>query len=300
MRSYGETQLSIAQFSAGTVRVLGVYSAPAVFPRILLSIGWLLRDIPPHDGQYAHAGLTNYALVDFRGELALEGNGLVLGSIQWADRRHPIPSNAFSYETTVAVTCDLDERRLERYEEHRNGGRAQFVLVLWPVIERETKRLECGEIRLSFPVPRDDWVDILGNLRHDQYDVLEIRRPIGSEVTFRGISSELTTARTRIDKGEYNAALGSCRTALEQTIQGVRSANEDKELKELFVSRTDPKRGEWYTTIISRAKDLASRAIHHPNESLQYSRSEAMFVLRTVESSIALLGQFFGIDGISE
>jgi hypothetical protein len=61
-------------------------------------------------------------------------------------------------------------------------------------------------------------------------------------------------------------------------------------LKAALVAASDEARGTAYNTIIKNVKDLCSRAVHKPEASSNYQRPEALFILRTAESSIALLG----------
>lgn len=143
--------------------------------------------------------------------------------------------------------------------------------------------------QLHFELPRDTWTEFLSAVQFGEYDVIEVRRPVEDLETFAEIRTQLDLARTRIARGEYNAAVSATRTALERVIQEVRDGGPS--LKELFAARTDIERGEIYGGIITHLKSVCNRAVHKPEASLEFSRAEAVFVVRTAESGIALLGQ---------
>jgi hypothetical protein len=177
---------------------------------------------------------------------------------------------------------------LEQIEERRNGQRPQFSINLWPTFDRDGQRLQAQWIRLDFQIPRDDWLEFLGAVGFGDYDVLEFKRLTASVEAFQDVRDQLAVARTRIDLGEYNAAMGAVRTALERAIQ--QSRDSELPLKDLLSARTDDVRGTAYAAIIKQIKDICSRAVHKPDASVSFARAEALYVARAAEASIALLG----------
>jgi hypothetical protein len=187
------------------------------------------------------------------------------------------------------LACDLDLARVEQYERVRKGEAADLSLILWPAVVHNGEQLTARIRLLPFRIPRDTWIEFLSSIKFGQYDVLEIRRPTADLEVFAEIREQLQNARRRAERGDYNGCVAASRTALERVIQEVRGSAPS--LKEVLVARTDATRGEAYNSIVSKAKDLCSRAVHKMEDSFSYPRDEALFILRVIESSIVLLGQ---------
>jgi hypothetical protein len=288
-QSYGEQSVQIEDFRSGTVRVLGIHAEAAIYPRLGIQLGWTLREIPPTAGpsQFQTAGLKDYQLVSVAGELRV-GEGGVVGLLWPAHGNIEIRSSPYHNEDHLTLACDLDLARLERIEEQRKGQQAKFSAVLWSTVIRSGQRVRSRMEPLEFQIPRDNWVEFLAGVRFGEYDVLELRRPTGDLDGFAEVREQLELARVRIQRGDYNAAVGAARTALERVIQDARGGGPP--LKELLAAATDESRGENYAAIITKLKELCNRAVHTPDATVSYSRSESLFIVRGVESVVVLLG----------
>lgn len=291
-KSYGEERLEVDGFSSGTVRVLGIYSDSALYPRLVIRLGWSLREIPPSDGPFRTEGLRDYQIVNVTGELRLGyggGSAPLVGRLWPTQGTIEIRSSQYHSEDQIQLACDLDLNRLEKIEEHRNGQPARFSLILWPVITRTGQRVRTQMHSLAFEIPRDEWLEFLSKVRYGEYELLEIKRLTHELDVFADVKEQLQVARERINRGEYNSAVSAVRTALERAIQQARPGNPP--LKELLSAKTDATRGAAYAGIVTQVKELGNRAVHKPDASVNFSRAEALFILRTAESAIALLGQ---------
>lgn len=288
--SYGEQSLEIEDFKSGTVRVLGIYPDPALFPRLGIRLGWTLREIPPTGpGQFQSTGLSDYQVVDVAGELRLREGGVLVGLLWPTQGNLEFRSSPYHSENQVTVACDLDLARLERVEEHRQGQSISFSMGLWPTVVRGGQRLRSRIDPLLFQLPRDTWLEFLTSVRFGEYEVLELRRPTHDLEAFAEVREQLEGARRRVQRGEYTAAVAAVRAAIERVAQDVRGNG--PALKDLLAVPTDDVRGEAYAGILNRLKELCNRAIHKPEATVSYSRPEAIFIIRTAESIIALIGQ---------
>jgi hypothetical protein len=290
-RSYGESGLQVETYTCGSVRVLGIQSEPALRPRLLILVGITLREIPPTEsGQFRSAGLSDYQLVDLVGELRFGhgGGGPIIGRLWPKEANLELTSSAYHAESQVFLALDIDNQTLERVEERRSGSVPQFSLTLWPVILKSGKRVRGTVPTLNFELTRELWSEYLASVDYGELEFLEFKRwDIGRE-GFSGVIDQLRLARHRVERGEYNAAAAAVRTAVEQAIQQTRTAEED--IRAVLSAMTDDERGMRYARMITDLKEVCSRAVHKPEAAVNYSRHEAIFIVRTAESLIALLG----------
>lgn len=290
-QSYGEQSLQVEDFRSGTIRVLGIHAEAALFPRLGIRLGWTLREIPPTQGpsQFQTAGLSDYQVVSVAGELRLGEGGAFIGLLWPTQGNIEIRSSPYHSENQLTLACDLDLARLEYIEEHRKGQPAKFSVILWPTVIRSGQRIRSQIDPLAFQIPRDTWVEFLADVRFGEYEVLELRRPTRDLEGFAEVREQLQLARVRIQRGEYNSAVAAVRTALERVIQDARGGGPP--LKDLLATTTDSARGEIYAGIVTKLKELCNRAVHKPEATVNYTRSEASFILRAAESIIVLIGQ---------
>jgi hypothetical protein len=300
MQSFGEQRVSVDDFSSGTVRVLGIYADSALYPRLALRLGWVLRDVLPTDeGSYQRAGLADYRMVSLAGELRVGegGMGPIVGQLWPAQRIVDVRSSPGHGEDQMIMACDLDLVRLERIEELRKGQPAEFSINLWPTIIRAGARTRAFIEPLNFRLPRDIWLEFLAAVNYGEYDIVEVRRPIRELDTWAEVLQQMQLARAKITNGEYNAGVAAVRVALEDVIKAFRG--DGPPLKEMLAVSTDVKRGAAYASIITDIKDICSRTIHKPDAAINYTRAEALFVVRTAESCIALLAALVPIPSQS-
>ncbi len=169
---YGAGRVTIGTSQVGRVAVTNVAPVPALSPRIRFGLSWTLghRVISQHGR--AH---EEYRVVDFRGELRLGADDLLVGTLAREGPRRPLRSFDYVDTQDTSVALDLGGFRLERLEERRAGGALALTMRLWPRIEMggATTAAQVEDIR--FQVPRDDWLAALSTLTGEQVDLLEIR-----------------------------------------------------------------------------------------------------------------------------
>jgi hypothetical protein len=293
-QSYGEEDLDVGSFKAGTVRVLGIHALPALYPRLGIQLGWVLREIPASEGQFRSGGLKDYKVMGCAGDLRVGRDTTVVGPLHPAEGQVDMRSSPYHSESHLMLACELNLRQIEQYEQLRTGGAAEFSLALWPVVVQSGEQVTARVRPFSFRIPQDMWIAFLSSIKYGEYDILEVRRPTADIGAFSEIRDQLHSARLRAERGDYSGCVSASRTALERAIQ--ESKGSAPSLREVLVARTDASRGDAYNSIVSKAKELCNRAVHKPESSFSYSRHEALFIVRVVESSIALLGQLGPYD----
>jgi len=285
MVSFGESDILVSSFTVGKVRVQNIFHDPAIYPRLGLYIGWTLLERP--DSLAApDVPLTDYELRELIGELSLKEREDVIGPVLWTGQRTGIRSTHDGWERQLKMTCDLDPWRIEKIERIRDGKEPKLWLNLWPTLVARGVGLDTRMLSpIPISVPRDTWIDFLTKARGCFYDILEFKYAGEEAIRFRKAFEHLKSARRSVDRGEYNLAVSMCRKAIETVYHEI----PNDALKEQLVAKTDKKRAGEYMSFIARIKQLAGCAVHDFKPASEYSRIEALFVIQSTESIIALL-----------
>lgn len=290
MTSYGESTILVSSSTTGSIRVLGIYPDPAVFPRLGITLGVTLHE-RPGDERAAELTRTAYEMRDATGELRLSEHGGVLGSVFWAGPRRHIRSSVYGSENQLRFVCDLDFYRLEQIERRRAGGVATFWLQLWPSLLNGARYLDAEVGPIHFRVPRDEWLSFYSAVGGGHFDIIEIQYSTAEAEQFKRALARIQEARVKIGEGDYDGAVGICRNAIEALRRELVSAEEPDPLKALLLARTDEPRTTEYLGIVSRLKQLSGFVHHEFGRHVTFSRAEAQFILRTTEALLAFVGR---------
>lgn len=297
VQSFGEQHLDVEDYSrCGTVRVLGIYSDSALYPRLGIRFGVTVRDILPSDNSPAlrKGGLASYEVTIREGELRLDNGGLLVGLLSPTQRDTEFRSSQYHSESNMALAVDLDLARIEAIEKNRAGRPASFLLNLWPTaVTREGKRLRTAMGPLPFEIPHDKWMQFLSDVKYGDYEIIEMKRPAIDGQAFAEVRAQLNLARQRIINGQYNSALAALRTGWDRFYEETR-ADGRPSVEQMLVAATDEDRGAAYVAIMKQAKAVCHKAVHKPEASIPITRAEALFVLRTAENCMALVGELAG------
>ena len=285
--SYGEGELVLDARRVGRFRLLSVEPWPALGPLLRVTIGCQLLDVPAgHQGP----GIAGYELVDLSGELRVGENGPVVGQLSWAGERLRVVSASHENEAFVALHCPLDFGRLERLEELRAGKSLKVGVALWPRLQHEDRPFHAKAAPFPATIPAEVWFHVLNKLRGEHGELLEVRFHHAYADRFRAVLGELKEARRFVDNGEYPVAITQCRKALDilavSTRQEVPASDGVEEVLEAIVG---PDRAKAYAAVHRAVKKLGNVELHQIVEH-GYSRTEALFAVRTAE----LLTQLFG------
>jgi len=211
MPSFGEEDIVTSNgVVVGKIRVLAVFAASAIYPRLQFTIGCTLRENPGKTPTQNYEGLH---LRDLRGELRLTPGGDAVGKIEIGAIQTVI---ANGFENQLTLYCDLDSLRVEAIERRRAGKEPVLFLQMWPILfdgQRPLGALHDRTIRAE--IPRDRWLEVLSQFRRSEYLGLEIAISAEKDEAFRTAYSHLQKARENIDRGNYDSAVLSCRHAVE-------------------------------------------------------------------------------------
>lgn len=293
--SLGETDIQCGSRIIGKLRALHLFADSAIYPRLGIRLGCSLYEV--QEAQVGHTPpLTGYELIGMSGELRLAEHGHVVGPVLAPGRSSRVRSSAFPHEHQLTLTCDLDHLRLERIEEWRGGQPPRFWLHLWPSLVRAGQYLDSDARAFALHVPREYWLEFLGQSRSTGYSVIEVRFPPSEAAVFQAALGHLRAARASIDAGDLRAAVGNCRLALDAVLdehprvpRGPRQ-EQIKALWELAEERAHSGSVDQYRSIFSKLNGLTSVTHHNYGAAVAFRRSEALFVVQTMESMLALLG----------
>jgi len=80
--------------------------------------------------------------------------------------------------------------------------------------------------------------------------------------------------------------------AFEAIAKELGSGNIEEALKPKLIAGSDAKRGDFYYGILSRIKQLSDMTRHDYGADVVFSRTESLFVVRTTENLLSLIGEF--------
>lgn len=290
MASFGEQTLIVNARICGTLRVLGLSPLPALYPRLGLLVGCTLTEVD--ESVHGLGGpLKDLELLSLSGELRVHEHGPAIGILQWVGQNHRCRSAPFASEDQLQLACDLDPWRLERIEKSRNGAAPFFWLQLWPVIIMAGQRVHATAQPIRMEVPRDRWLEFLDGAGYGSFDVLEVRIPSERKEAFTRLLGHLRDARRQLNEGHFDAAVGSCRKAVEAMIGEAQLPNRADDLAQALGGRLPARRAEAYAAILSKLKHLAALGQHDLGAPEPFTRAEALFILRAIEDLCALLGE---------
>lgn len=290
MTSFGETDVLVDSSLVGRIRALRIHPAPAVYPRLAITLGVTLHE-RLGDERAPQLTRTSYEMRDAPGELRLSEHGDVLGTLLWAGSRRHVRSSAHGYENQVQLVCDLDFYRLEQVERRRAGGRASFWIQLWPLLVNADTYLDADVRAFELRLPREEWLQFYTAVGGGQFDIIEVQYSTKEAEQFKRAIARVHEARGKLNSGDYDGAVGICRNAIEALRHEVDGAGSEDPLKALLLSRTDEKRAAEYLGMVARLKQLSGFAHHEFGAPIVFSRPEAQFLIRSTEALLALLGR---------
>ncbi len=289
MPSLGEISISVNNLhDAVKISIQDIIAAPAIYPRLLLNIGIILAETK--DG--ASYPLKDYELIDLEGELRLSENNATIGTIRWSGQRHQHKSSTVPREHRTNLFCDLDPWRIEQIEQHRDGREPTFWIQLWPTLAGGDYFTNIQTWPTRITIPRDKWIKILEGIGYGDFEIVEITRgEIDKELYSRAIS-HLKEAEDRLNHGDYDGCLVDCRKAIEAMVKAT-PKGEGKQVeafKAVLVEQLGANRAEYLTGIISRVKEWTNVAAHSQGQPVEYTRSEAVFILNSTINLLHLIG----------
>lgn len=277
MASLGESEVIIQSRICGRIGVTSLGQDPAVFPRLRIALRVALHEVK--EGIPGAPTATAFELRDLTGELRLSQDADAVGNVVWKGQRRHVRSNDYGGDTQLTLTCDLDAVRIERIEQRRVGAPLRLWLAVWPTLVADGAFLDADVRPIAIDVPRDVWLAFLEGARGVSYEVFELALPQLLESQLEDATSYLQTARRRIDAGDYESAVATCRKAVEAVRLLLPKVEEGDPLAAFLAQRTPDRHAEHYTAILSRLKQVTAKSVHASAQGTAFSRAEALFIL---------------------
>lgn len=288
MSSFGETSIGVSHRVVGLVRILNVYHAAALYPRLTFQVGVSLHD-NAKELFAPERPIEKFEMRDLHGEIRLEEVSRAIGSLSWIGPRRFVRSAPYPSENQIEVACELDWLRLERLEEYRAGGEATLWFALWPSLVDGKGHLDCEVPPFRAAIPRDHWLRLIGGLTDTRRSLLEIVQPATDSPEFAAAIGHLQEAVSRINRGDYDEAVAGCRRAIESMCSALNVPSKPSALETALGSVCDAKRAKAYGGIVGRLKELGNFTIHRSEAPGRYTRAEALFVVGATQSAAGLL-----------
>ena len=286
--SFGEGDITIGNLHVGKFRVLDVVAAPAIYPRLGIKLGCSLHDNPKHEFG-TDRPVEAFEVRDLSGELRLSEHADTVGTLLWAGSHRHVRSSGYGQENELNTVCDLDAGRIERLEQHRDGGEQVLWVVLWATMHDQKGFLDSKVQPFRIQIPRDRWLSVIEQIRKQRISIVEVAFSEAEDARFQRAADHLREAHNRVDRGDYSEAVACCRRVLESLTSQLDIENTTDAVRQFLETRTDPRLAEQYAGLVTRIKNLANLAVHHTGEPVEYSRTGARFVVGITEQFAVLV-----------
>lgn len=295
-----EERLVIQSTNCGTFWINSVMSARSLAPSLRISGSCDLNPIPESPGVEKQESLRDFYVADISGVIRSRGSTETLGNLIWSGRRQELFATKGDREWRFKLDAELDRQRLERFEEERGSDTPQFEVDLWPRVIAQGRPVLAEIPTFRFRVNRDDWGRVLKRSGFGMLDIVEIPLDHDWSSQFKKSAQLTQKARGLIIDGQYKQAIVTCRNAIHAVTNQLSDnydyefakGNDETVLKRLISTATNERHADDYFKTISGLKSL-SGAPGHPSGVLRnYSRQEALFLVRAMEACLGVLGSF--------
>ena len=287
MSRLGQNDLLLGIRKVGTVWVSGVVADAAFQPRIRLSAGCQLQEIPPSGESEEGIG---FRIATLGGQLRWQSEtGPVVGDLTTSKGLQNLRSAPFASEQSFMMYCDAPHHVLSRLEAERGAASPIFCMdltgswwingVIEPILQRPWQ----------FEVPTDMWLAFLSESGYNDFDVIELRRVLKEGGSLQNAVNHLNAARALVSRDPRNA-VGICRLLVEALEKDLKDQGHEK-ITDHLTACTDELRGKQYGRIVSSIKELASLAHHEYGQNSLFTRPEALALVRLCEALLLMAGE---------
>jgi hypothetical protein len=285
-QSLGEEIVTINSHIVGKIRVLHMNPIAALFPCLRLTLGVTLST--PKSGFSGVPIPTGFQLRDLRGELRLSEHGNIAGHLEWVGHRRFVRPD--SHENQISMQCDLDRWRVHRIESWRKGKPPRFWLQLWPSLVGPSEWYDSDIQAFAVEVPQQAWLDTLAQWGTTRWSVLEVPYSTADREEFERALDHVSHAVSRIDAGDYTIAVSECRLAIDAMFSALDRDGKKERFAQRLNNSVPAERAEQYSALLKALKDVTQKPHHTSTDPVAFRRSEALFVVQTVQHVLALVG----------
>ena len=288
MSRLGQGDLHVRNYIAGKIWVSRVAADAAFQPRIALSAGCQVQDLPAM--QEFPEGVAGFTIAALGGQLRLGSEtGPVVGDLSVPNGLEHFRSTNHAYEHAFTMCCDVPYHVLSRLEAERGAAPPVFWMDLagsWainggiqPIYQRPWR----------FEVPTDMWLAFLSESGYEDFEIVELRRVLTDGGNLQRAVEYLNSAR-RFVSSDPPKAVGTCRLLIEALDKDLRDQGYGSITHRLTVC-TDERRGGEYGRIVAAVKQLAGMNHHDFGRDSVFTRPEALALVRLCEALLLMVGE---------
>ena len=288
MSRLGQGDLLVRNYRAGTIWVSRVAADVALQPRIALSAGCEVQDLPATE-EFPE-GVVGFTIVALGGQLRWRSEtGPVVGDLSIPKGLQHLRSANHPYEHAFTICCDVPCHVLFRLEAERGGAPPIFWMDLAGSWAMDGSIQPIYQRPWRFEVPTDMWLAFLSESGYEDFDVVELRRVLKEDGSLQRAVDYLNAAR-RLVSSDPPKAVGICRLLVEALNRDLRDQGYGT-IKDHLAACTDERRGEQYGRIVSAVMQLASMHHHDFGRDSVFTRPEALALVRHCEALLLMVGE---------
>ena len=288
MSRLGQGDLLVRNRLVGAVWVSRVAADVAFHPRIELSLGCQVQDLPATEG--FPKGVVGFTVAALGGQLRWRSEtGPVVGDLSIPKGLQHFRSTDHPYEHTFTMCCDVPHHVLSRLEADRGGTPPVFWLDLAGSWALDGSMQPIYQRPWPFEVPTDMWLAFLSESGYEDFDVIELR-PVPKHGGTLQRAVDYANAARRLVSSDPSKAVGICRMLIEAADKNLSDQGYGT-IKDHLTACTDELRGEQYGRIVAAVKQLASMNHHDFGRNSMFTRSEALALVRYCEALLLMVGE---------
>ena len=284
---FGHTELVIGGAIAGEFRVTRVEAPESIGPRLALSLECVLHDV--HAEGLSEEPIEAYRLIGLIGELSLTRGENPVAVLHWLGAGHWARSANYLQPVSLDLVADIDPARVERLASFAGDKGLQVWLKLWPTFMKADLELRASVGLMSVEIPTAKWAELASRWRGFTHEVVLLTYSIAYAEQFRSALVHARRAQDLVDEARYPEAVQACRKALERLASETQEQTGGEGVHIGLRSLVGPKKAQAYAGFLTKLKEVGNLAVHGSSEA-HFSRSEAVFMVRSTLNLLGLYG----------
>lgn len=284
---FGHAKLLIGGTISGEFRVTRVEAPESIGPRLSLSLECVLHDL--HAEGLSDELVEGYRLIGLIGELSLTQGRNPIAVLHWLGAGHWTRSANYHQPVSLELVADIDPARVERLASFAGNKGLDVWLKLWPTFLKADRELRASVELMSVAIPTANWAEIASRWRGFTHEVVLLTYSIAYEEQFRSALAHVHKAQDLVDEARFPEAVKACRTALERLAIETQKRTGGEGVDVGLRSLVGPKKANAYAGFMTNLREVGNLAVHGSSEA-HFSRSEAVFVVRSTLNLLGLYG----------
>ena len=259
----------------------------SIGPRLALSLECVLHDL--HSEGLSEEPVEAYRLIGLIGELSLTRGQNSVAVLHWLGAGHWARSANHLQPVSLDLVADIDPARVERLASFAGDKGLQVWLKLWPTFMKADLELRASVGLMSVEIPTAKWAELASRWRGFTHEVVLLTYSIAYAEQFPSALVHARRAQDLVDEARYPEAVQACRMALERLASETQEQTGGEGAHIGLRSLVGPKKAQAYAGFLTKLKEVGNLAVHGSSEA-QFSRSEAVFMVRSTLNLLGLYG----------